>query len=78
MSRYSGNADRCPGCGMTYRRFRTGMTYYEIYLMLWSHDSDSSTWKHKGRSSVLGLWHSIKKSLWARHTESDCTDLVPF
>jgi len=65
VSRYSGNSDKCRGCGITYGQSRTGLTYRDVWLMLW-HKTD---FKYKRRGTVLGLWHQIKKSQWENHVD---------
>ena len=67
MSRYAGNGERCPICGLTYGRFRTGLTFAEVRSWLWVGSDDPRDWKPKRRGSVLGLWHETKKMLWAEH-----------
>lgn len=49
-----------------YSKFRTGLTYRDVYAMLWSPSEDSRTWRHKGRHTVLGLWRSIKREMYER------------
>lgn len=51
---------------MSYDEFRTGLTYRDIYQMLWVHSEDSSQWKYKGRHTVLGFWRELKLQLWER------------
>lgn len=53
-----------PQRALTYESFRTGLTYREVYRMLWSPSSDPREWRHKGRGSVLGLWHQLKREMW--------------
>ena len=70
-------------CGMTYDAFRTGLTFREVWQMLWVNSEDSSEWKYKRRHTVLGLWHQIKKQMWAEHLEyckvcKETEDEVPF
>lgn len=48
-----------------YKAFRTGLTYRDVYQMPWSSSGDSKDWRYKRRHTVLGLWRSIKLSLWA-------------
>lgn len=73
----------CPWCGFRYADLRTGLTYGEVYLMLWSSSEDSSDWRYKHRNTVLGKWHQIKLELWERHLdgcrlEAEELDKVPF
>ena len=67
MSRWSGRHDTCPICGITYESFKTGMSFGDVRMMLWVGDPDYSRWKYKRRHTVLGLWHSIKLSMWNEH-----------
>jgi len=69
VSRYAGNNDRCPVCGLRYKDFRTRepLTYYEVWLMLWVPGEDSAEWKYKRRNTVLGKWHQIKLEDWRAH-----------
>lgn len=71
MSRYRGNSEECPHCGITYGELRTGLTYRDVWI--WFHDDspDRSEWRYKRRGTVLGAWHQAKLDLWDRHIE-DC------
>ncbi len=51
---------------MTYRQFKTGLTYRDVYQMLWVHSEDSREWRYKRRATVLGFWHELKLQLWER------------
>lgn len=57
-----------PGFGVTepppYDDFRTGLTFADVRQMLWSYDPDPSTWRHKRRHTVLGLWRQIKREMY--------------
>ena len=55
-------------CGLTYDRFRTGLSYAEVHSQLWTDSEDRSLWVHKGRHAVLGRWREIKQTLWHSHT----------
>jgi hypothetical protein len=49
-----------------WRRFKTGMSYRDVYSMLWSADASApETWHYKRRGTVLGMWHRIKLEMWA-------------
>jgi len=63
----------CPVCGLEYRDLDTGLDYQAVFDLLWVADNDPQLWRHKGRHSVLGLWHEIKQSMWADHVEM-CAD----
>lgn len=75
MSRYHGNDQRCEGCGLRYGDFRTGLTYRDVWIMLWMNDDDPATWQYKRRHTILGRWHAMKKEMWAFH-KHECE--VPF
>ncbi len=67
MSRFSGNAESCTGCGITYGAFRTGLDFKTIREWYWSGSAEPSDWKYKRRGTVLGRWHMEKQQLWALH-----------
>lgn len=69
MSRYHGNGQACPHCGLTYGRFRTGFSYYSVFEYLKDYSDDSSEWRYKRRATVLGAWHQIKREMWFAHVE---------
>jgi hypothetical protein len=69
MSRYKGNAEKCPHCRITYKLFRTGHTYDEVKKMMWDYSPDPTDWKYKRRGTVLGKWFQIKQELWEQHTK---------
>lgn len=52
--------DRCPICGVTYQKFRTGLTYPEVYMIVWDHPQ-------KRRNTVLGRWREMKLGMWDEH-----------
>jgi hypothetical protein len=72
MSRYHGNEDECPVCGLKYRQLRTGYSYQDVFLMLWRGEDDPSEWVYKKRNTVLGKWHQIKQEMWSWHLR-ECT-----
>lgn len=49
-----------------YDHFRTGLTYREVYQMLWSPSANPADWRYKRRATVLGFWHQLKQQLYAR------------
>lgn len=59
----------CPCCGVEYDDFRTGLTYRDVFAMLWSASNDPATWRYKRRRTVLGKWRQIKLEAWALHCE---------
>lgn len=73
MSRYKGNDDVCPHCGLKYRRLNTGLRYYDVYVMLMDYSEDTKDWTYKRRNTVLGKWFQIKQSMWDYHVnEGGC------
>ncbi len=68
QSKYSGNNDKCPTCDMTYGYFKTGLTYFEVWMMFWVPELEQAT-KNKTRGVILGKWFAIKQEEWARHME---------
>ncbi|MGH8011558.1 MAG: hypothetical protein ACREQ4_03525 [Candidatus Binataceae bacterium] len=46
-----------------YAEFRTGLTYYEVYHMIWGR-------KHKRRHGVLGKWREVKLAMYAQYLQS--------
>lgn len=69
MSRYHGNGERCPTCRITYGRFRTGLSYADVYHLIWDRP-------YKRRHGVLGAWHQIKRQMWREHTRT-CGQICP-
>jgi hypothetical protein len=57
----------CPYCGARYSKLRTGLTYKDVYGMLWSYSDDPRDWRYKRRNTVLGKWCQIKQQLWEEH-----------
>jgi hypothetical protein len=55
---------------MVYGKLRTGLTFAEVKAMLWSADSDPSTWRYRRRNTVLGKWHQIKREYWDCHVST--------
>ncbi|MEQ8888930.1 MAG: hypothetical protein RID93_14930, partial [Sandaracinaceae bacterium] len=53
----------CECCGLTYDRFRTGVTYAEAYHWIaWNRE-------HTSRRAVLRAMGSHKRDMWALHLE---------
>jgi hypothetical protein len=55
-------SEACPHCRMVYGKLRTGLTFAEVKAMLWSADSDPSTWRYRrarqvapNQARILGL-----------------------
>lgn len=68
-SRY-GKKHGLPG----YDKFRTGLTYQDVWSMLMSDDPDPKTWRHKRRGTVLGMWHQLKKEMYEQAVAAGFTD----
>jgi hypothetical protein len=53
---------------LPYDQFRTGFTFADVRLMLWSFSDDSRDW-HPGvsRRTVLGKWREIKINMYDRY-----------
>ena len=54
-------------CGLTYERFRTGLTFGCVRSMMWSDSTDPADWRYKTRRMVLGYWHQLKLGMWRSH-----------
>jgi len=65
----------CPKCGMRYTNMKTGLDFGTVQDMLFVDTNDRDFWRQKGRSSVLGLWYEIKRSMWLDHLQM-CGDTV--
>jgi hypothetical protein len=52
---------------LSYEHFRTGLTYGEVYHMIWGR-------KWKRRNGVLGKWREIKLAMYVQYLE-DLADL---
>jgi hypothetical protein len=50
-----------------YEQFRTGLTYRDVYQLLWSWSDDRRTWRHKRRRTVLGYWRQLKREMYAHY-----------
>ena len=50
-----------------YEEFRTGLTFATVRAMLWSPSDDPSTWRHKRRGTVLGMWRQMKAEMYERY-----------
>jgi len=55
----------CPHCGLDYDHFRTGLTFAEVYQLIY-------TRAHKRRHGVLGYWHELKLKQFAEHV-AECS-----
>ena len=52
---------QCPYCDLAYDDFRTGLTYYDVYHLIFGR-------KYKRRHGVLGYWHALKVEAFEEHT----------
>ena len=77
MSRYRGNDEKCPHCGIKYRDFHTGLRYVDVYCWMMDNETDPSKWRYKRRHTILGKWHQHKMEMWKFHTERGCEKFYP-
>lgn len=56
---------------MSYDAFRTGLTYRDVYRMLWDR-------RFKRRNTVLGFWHQIKVEMYEEFCRREASGGVPF
>ena len=47
-----------------YDKFRTGLTYDQVFAMMMDGSDDSKDWRYKRRRTVLGFWHELKLQLY--------------
>lgn len=60
-------AEKCDACGLKYTAVKTGLNFTSVRAMMYVDSLDVKDWKPKGRKSVLGFWHQLKRGLWAEH-----------
>jgi hypothetical protein len=72
VSKYSGNYERCPGCGLRYKDFRCTMftSFQEVKDSLWHESNDPKEWRYKRKRTVLGVWHMAKRLEWEGHLKN--------
>jgi hypothetical protein len=72
----AGKESNRPGGGLIpYSEFRTGLSYGDIYQMLWSHDPNPRTWRYKTRGVILRYWCRLKREMYEQY----CSQMeVPF
>lgn len=65
----------CPGCGLAYDKFSTGMTFKQVRNDIIAIGTDRKTGKTKygRRGGTLGYWHELKMLMWDQHV-GECTD----
>lgn len=71
-SKYHGNDEKCPHCGIKYRDFRVNLSFSDAASRLYSHDPDAKTWRYKRRNTVLGVMHAEKQLFWKKHKNDGC------
>ena len=49
-----------------YDKFKTGLTYRDVWEMMRDDSEDSASWRYKRRHTVLGAWHELKLQLYYR------------
>jgi hypothetical protein len=59
--------EECPRCGLKYDDMRTGLTFGDVFQMLWVPDDDSEKWRYKRKGTVLGFWRMLKLDMWREH-----------
>lgn len=69
MSSQWGRDRKCQTCGVSYKKFRTGLRFADIVQWFWINDTDSSRWRYKRRRTILGAWHGAKKEGWELHKQ---------
>ncbi len=47
-----------------YEKYKTGLTYDDVYNKLWRDSDDPADWRYKGPSGVLGYWHELKQEMY--------------
>lgn len=50
---------------ISYKDFRTNLTFFDVRQMLWSYSENYKDWKHVSRHTVLGKWHELKLKMYA-------------
>lgn len=47
-----------------YDKFRTGLSYCDVWEMLRDDSDDPRDWRRKSRGVILGMWHELKLQLF--------------
>jgi hypothetical protein len=47
-----------------YDKFRTGLSYRDIWEMMRDDSEESSRWRYKRRGTVLVMWHELKLQMY--------------
>jgi len=68
--------DECPYCQMRYDHLNTGLSFQEIYGMMWVDSDDTSKWVYKTRRCVLRYWRKLKQEFWEEHMDH-CEGTAP-
>jgi hypothetical protein len=64
-----GRDKTCPSCGISYKKHRTGLRFMDVKQWFWINSEDSSCWRYKRRSTILGAWHAAKIQSWELHLQ---------
>lgn len=64
-----GKGDKCPSCGVSYQKFRTGLRFSDIVAWFFVNSDDSKDWRYKRRRTILGAWHGAKLEGWEMHKQ---------
>lgn len=52
---------------LTYEEFRSGLTYQDVWRMMFVANDDPTTWARKSKGSVLTLWGKLKRDLYEEY-----------
>lgn len=63
------HCDECETPPLTYAEFRTGLTYHDVYMMIYDRP-------HKRRNGVLGYWRELKQKMYAEYLYYYNSDVV--
>lgn len=61
--------NRCPGCGVHYRAFRSGYTWQDAFDQLFCPGRPKEDWVNIRTKTVQGRLWEIKQAQWAEHIE---------
>ncbi len=68
--------EKCPICGITYKEFRTGMTFADVKAEMYVSSEDSKDWVYKRKRCVLRRWRKIKRELWEYHLKECSIEFI--
>jgi hypothetical protein len=66
MSSSYGKRHGLPG----YDKFRSGLTYQDVFNLLRDESEDPKDWRRKSRGVVLWHWHELKMQLYEQTMEA--------